>query len=182
MGARVVAASDAHGAIQNSRGLDVPAVLRHVDDTGKISGFGEAEAITNEELLAADVDVLIPAAIGGVLTQGNARDVRARCIVEGANNPTEPEAGEVFEEREIPVLPDVLANSGGVTVSYFEWVQNRQHFRWDLERVRSELDKILQQSFDRVLKVATEKKVGLRTAAYILGIGRVGRATVLGGI
>ena len=182
MGARIVAVSDAHAAIYNPNGLDVPAVLRHVDETGKISGFPDAEDSTNEELLATEVDVLIPAAIGGVLTKDNAHDVRARCIVEAANNPTVPEADEVFAAREIPVLPDILANAGGVTVSYFEWVQNRQHFRWDLNRVRSELDKILQQSFERVLKVATEKKVGLRSAAYILGIGRVGRATVLGGI
>ena len=119
MGAKIVAASDAHGAIQNLQGLDIPAVARHVGETGKISGFPEAEEITNEELLATEVDVLIPAAIGGVLTQDNAHDVRARCIVEAANNPTVPEAGEVFERREIPVLPDVLANSGGVTVRLF---------------------------------------------------------------
>jgi glutamate dehydrogenase (NAD(P)+) len=133
-------------------------------------------------LLAADVDVLVPAAIGGVLTRENAQHVRARYIVEAANGPTRPDADEVFEKRGILVLPDILANAGGVTVSYFEWVQNRQHFKWELERVRTELDRILSDSFDRVLRLAQEKKVTLRVAAYILGIGRVGRATVLAGL
>jgi len=117
-----------------------------------------------------------------VLTTENAPHVRAKYIVEAANNPTVPEADEIFKKRDILVLPDVLANAGGVTVSYFEWVQNRQHFKWELTRVRNELDRILIDSFDRIWKIAEEKKVSLRTAAYLLGIGRVGRATVLGGI
>lgn len=182
MGAKIVAVSDAHGAIHDPEGLAIAEVIRHLGETGKVTGLEGAADITNAELLAMDVDVLIPAALGGVLTRENASHVRARCIVEAANNPTVPDADEIFARREIPVLPDVLANAGGVTVSYFEWVQNRQHFRWDLDRVRTELDKILLQSFDRVLKLAAEKKVSLRCAAYILGIGRVGRATVLGGI
>ncbi|QDU36574.1 Glutamate dehydrogenase [Maioricimonas rarisocia] len=182
MGAKIVAVSDAFGAVYNAEGLDIPAVARHAAETGRVSAIGGASEITNEELLTADVDVLIPAAIGGVLTKENARHIRAKYIVEAANNPTEPEADDIFEERDILVLPDVLANTGGVTVSYFEWVQNRQHFRWELSRVREELDKILDESFDRVWKVATDKGVPLRVAAYILGIGRVGRATVLGGI
>ena len=108
--------------------------------------------------------------------------MRAKLIVEAANNPTTPGADEVFEKREILVVPDVLANAGGVTVSYFEWVQNRQHFKWELSRVRKELDKIMQDSLDKVWTIAIEKKLTLRTAAYLLGIGRVGRATILGGI
>src|SRR5690606_31170230 len=108
--------------------------------------------------------------------------VRAKYIVEAANGPTTPEADEIFEKRGILVLPDILANAGGVTVSYFEWVQNRQHFRWELQRVRDELDKILLDSFERVEQIAGTKRVTLRVAAYILGIGRVGRARVLGGI
>jgi glutamate dehydrogenase (NAD(P)+) len=138
--------------------------------------------MTNEELLASAVDVLIPAALGGVLTKQNASDVRAKFIVEAANNPTAMEADEIFEQRKLPVLPDILANAGGVTASYFEWVQNRQHFRWDLARVRTELDRILLEGFEKVWKIAEDKKVSLRTAAYLLGIGRVGRATVLAGI
>ncbi|MCA9017308.1 MAG: glutamate dehydrogenase, partial [Planctomycetaceae bacterium] len=129
-----------------------------------------------------NVTVLIPAALGSVLTAENAREVRAKCIIEAANNPTEPEADEIFAKNGIVVVPDILANAGGVTVSYFEWVQNRQHFSWEKSRVRSELDRIMNDSFELVWKIATDKKVSLRVAAYILGIGRVGRATVLGGI
>ena len=182
MGAKVTAVSDAYGGIANPAGLDVPALLQHMAETGRVGGFANAEAIDNDELLASDVDVLIPAAIGGVLTGDNANSVRAKFIVEAANGPTEPEADEIFAERDILVLPDILANAGGVTVSYFEWVQNRQHFRWERDRVRNELDRILAESFDRVLRIAEEKKVSLRVAAYILGIGRVGRATVLAGL
>ncbi|MFO1096352.1 MAG: Glu/Leu/Phe/Val dehydrogenase dimerization domain-containing protein [Planctomycetaceae bacterium] len=182
MGAKVTHISDAYGGIVNKAGLDITALLKHSTENGRVSGFPGAEPTTNEELLAADVDVLIPAAIGGVLTAENARAVRAKYIIEAANGPTEPEADEIFAEREVLVLPDILANAGGVTVSYFEWVQNRQHFKWELERVRAELDRILADSFDRVLRIAEEKKVTLRVAAYILGIGRVGRATVLAGL
>jgi len=182
MGAKVVAISDAYGGVTNPRGLDITALLQHSAEKGRVSGFPEAEPINNEELLASDVDVLIPAAIGGVLNGENAKSVRAKFIVEAANGPTEPEADEIFAQREILVLPDILANAGGVTVSYFEWVQNRQHFKWQLDRVRDELDRIMAESFDRVLRIAEEKKVSLRVAAYILGIGRVGRATVLAGL
>jgi glutamate dehydrogenase (NAD(P)+) len=182
MGARIVAVSDAYGGVSRQEGLDVPALLKHSQATGKVGGFEGAETITNEELLAADVDVLIPAALGGVLTKANAPHVRARYVIEAANSPTEPEADDVFARKNILVVPDILANAGGVTVSYFEWVQNRQHFKWELERVRTELEKVLTDSFHRVCQIAEEKKVSLRVAAYILGIGRVGRATVLAGL
>jgi glutamate dehydrogenase (NAD(P)+) len=147
-----------------------------------LTGFPDAEPISNDELLRADVDLLIPAALGGVITEEVARDVRASVVVEAANNPTRAEADEIFHSRNIVVVPDILANAGGVTVSYFEWVQNRQHFKWDLTRVRQELDRVMVDSFERVWNIAQEKHVPLRTAAYIIGIGRVGRATVLGGI
>ena len=181
-GAKIVAVSDAYGAIGDPTGFDVPALIKHVADTGEVKDFPGSEPMGNDDLLLSDVDVLIPAAIGGVLTAENAGEVRAGCIVEAANSPTNPGADTVFQKREIPVVPDILANAGGVTVSYFEWVQNRQHFRWELDRVRQELDKIMIQSFDRVWDIATTKKIPLRSAAYLLGIGRVGRATVLGGI
>jgi glutamate dehydrogenase (NAD(P)+) len=181
-GAKVTAISDQFAGIRNPAGIDVPALLLHAARHGGVKGFPDAEPITNDELLTADVDVLVPAAIGGVLTDENARDVRAKFIIEAANNPTHPKAAETFERRGITVLPDILANAGGVTVSYFEWVQNRQHFKWELSRVRKELDRIMAESFEKVWKIATEKKVSLRTAAYLLGIGRVGRATVLQGI
>ncbi|GIX04852.1 MAG: glutamate dehydrogenase [Planctomycetaceae bacterium] len=181
-GARVVGVSDQSGGVWNPQGLDIPDLWEHVRQQGQVAGFPGGEPISNAELLTRPVDVLIPAAIGGVLTQDNAREVRAKMIVEAANGPTLSEADVEFERRGIIVVPDILANAGGVTVSYFEWVQNLQHFRWDLARVRTELARIMSESFDRVWEIATEKKISLRTAAYVLGIGRVGRATTLGGI
>ena len=126
--------------------------------------------------------MLIPAALGGVLTKDNAADVRARYVVEAANGPVLPDADEILHQRDIVVLPDILANAGGVTVSYFEWVQNQQYFRWDLERTRAELAKTLTVSFEKMWAVANDKHIPLRSAAYLMGIGRVGRATVLAGI
>jgi glutamate dehydrogenase (NAD(P)+) len=182
-GAKIVAVSDQFGGVSNPAGLDIPALLAYAhDNKAGVKSFPGGKPITNSELLAAEVDLLIPAALGGVLTAANARDVRAKFIIEAANHPTHPDADEIFNQREIIVLPDILANAGGVTVSYFEWVQNQQHFRWDLAKVRQELDRIMVESFDKVWNMATEKKVSLRTAAYIIGLGRVGRATVLGGI
>jgi glutamate dehydrogenase (NAD(P)+) len=182
MGAKIVAVSDAHGGVRNPAGLNIPKLLEFATTAGKVTGFPEAEEVSNADLLAMDVDILIPAALGGVLHKGNAGDVRARAIIEAANGPTTPEADEIFAKREIVVVPDILANAGGVTVSYFEWVQNRQYFKWKLDQVREQLENVMTESFDRVWNVAEEKKVHLRTAAYILGIGRVGRATVTGGI
>lgn len=181
-GAKIVAVSDLRGGVYNSNGLDIPQLLSHSAQNGSVKDFPEAQNISNAELLAADVDVLIPAALGGVLNSENARDVRAKMIVEAANGPTTAEADAIFEKNGILVVPDILANAGGVTVSYFEWVQNRQHFKWELSEVRKRLEKIMTDSFDRVWKIGEEKKIPLRTAAYVLGIGRVGRATVLAGI
>ncbi|MBI3862368.1 MAG: glutamate dehydrogenase [Planctomycetia bacterium] len=181
-GAKVVAVTDVAGGVRNSEGLDIPALTRWSADHNGLAGFPGSESVTNDELLRSDVDLLIPAALGGVITEEVARDVRASVVVEAANNPTRAEADEIFHKRNVVVVPDILANAGGVTVSYFEWVQNRQHFRWELARVRKELDRVMVDSFDRVWNIAQEKHVSLRTAAYIIGIGRVGRATVLGGI
>lgn len=181
-GGKVIAISDVSGGVLNRAGIDIQAALDWVAEKKSLANFPGGDRITNEELLALDVDVLIPAALGNVLTEDNAKDVRAKYIVEAANGPTTPEADAIFRQREIPVLPDILANAGGVTVSYFEWVQNQQYFRWDLSRVREELERTMTRSFDKVWSIANEKKVPLRTAAYLLGIGRVSRATVLGGI
>ncbi len=181
-GAKIVAIGDQHGAIFNQSGLNIPELLKHVASTKSVVNFEDSQSITNAELLAADVDVLIPAALGGVLTRENANDVRARLVVEAANNPTDPDADAIFEKNKILVVPDILANAGGVTVSYFEWAQNRQYFKWELADVRQRLEKTMTESFDRVWKIASEKNIPLRTAAYVLGIGRVGRATILGGI
>ncbi len=181
-GALVVGITDMTGGAWNPEGLNIPALQEYARTSGGVKGFPGSDSLTNEALLAANVDILIPAALGGVLHAGNAADVRAQYIVEAANNPITPEADEVFLKKGIVIVPDILANAGGVTVSYFEWVQNRQHFKWDLERVRTELEKVMRDSFQRVWAIAEEKKVPLRTAAYVLGIGRVGRATVLGGV
>jgi glutamate dehydrogenase (NAD(P)+) len=181
-GAKVIGVSDVSGGVWNPEGLDIPALIRWNADHKSVSGFPGTDAITNEELLRANVDLLIPAALGGVITEEVAGEVRAKVVVEAANNPTRAEADEILMKRNVVVVPDILANAGGVTVSYFEWVQNRQHFNWDLARVRKELDRVMVDSFERVWNIARDKHVSLRTAAYIIGIGRVGRATVLGGI
>jgi len=181
-GGRVIAISDVSGGILNRSGIDIPAALEHVAAKKSLAGFPGGEPISNADLLTLDVDVLIPAALGNVLTADNAELVQARLIIEAANGPTTPEADAVFRRREIPVLPDILANAGGVTVSYFEWVQNQQYFRWDLSRVREELERSLTRAFHRVSTIASEKKIPLRTAAWVLGIERVARATELGGI
>jgi glutamate dehydrogenase (NAD(P)+) len=132
--------------------------------------------------LELDVDVLIPAAIGGVITAENAPRIKAPIIVEGANAPTHPDADDILADRGTAVLPDILANAGGVTVSYFEWAQNRQFYRWNLDRVRGELDKTLTTAFEETWELARERKVSLRTAAFMLGISRVARATELSGL
>jgi glutamate dehydrogenase (NAD(P)+) len=180
---RVVAVSDVSGAYYNPDGLNITEVLRYsLAHRGNLVGYGDAERLTNEQLLELDVEVLIPAALGGVLRKENAAKVRAPIVIEAANAPVYPDADEILDNRGTVVVPDILANAGGVTASYFEWVQNRQHYQWGMNRVRQELDRVMSESFERVWQVSLERKVSLRTAAYILGIGRVGRATILGGI
>ncbi|HUY33467.1 MAG TPA: Glu/Leu/Phe/Val dehydrogenase dimerization domain-containing protein [Pirellulales bacterium] len=180
---RVVAISDVSGAYHRADGLDIPGALRYaMEHRGNLAGYADADKITNEHLLELDVELLVPAALGGVITKHNAARIKAGVIVEAANAPTDCDADDVLDQRGVVVLPDIMANAGGVTASYFEWVQNRQRYQWDLNRVRQELDHVLSSSFEKVWQLSVERKVSLRTAAYILGIGRVGRATVLGGI
>jgi glutamate dehydrogenase (NAD(P)+) len=179
---RIVAVSDAHGGFFKADGLDVLDLLRHAQaNGGRLDGYKGGDALTNAELLATECDVLIPAALGGVLTKANAAAVRAPIVVEAANAPVEPDADAVFESRGVTLLPDILVNAGGVTASYFEWVQNRQQYQWGIDRVRQELDRILGDAFEQVWQLAKSRKVSLRTAAYMVGVGRVARATVLGG-
>jgi glutamate dehydrogenase (NAD(P)+) len=179
---RVVAVSDAGGGYHRDAGIDVLEALRHARaHGGRLDGFAGGDPISNADLLALDCDVLIPAALGGVLTGANAASVRAPIVIEAANAPVEPEADAILESRGVVVLPDILANAGGVTVSWFEWVQNRQHYQWGLDRVRGELDRILGTAFENVWQLSTSRKVPLRTAAYMLGVGRVARSTALGG-
>jgi len=180
---RVVAVSDAGGGLFREAGLDVLELLRYArGNGGRLAGCAAGDVISNDELLACDCDVLIPAALGGVLTAANAPAVRAAMIVEAANAPVEPEADAIFDGRGIVVVPDILANAGGVTASWFEWVQNRQHYQWGLNRVRQELDRILGEAFEQVWQLSTSRQVSLRTAAFMLGVGRVARATALGGV
>ena len=180
-GARIVAVSDATGGVHNADGLDIPALLKYAESGRGVKGFSGGGAISNAEVLAADADILIPAALGGVLTQENANDVRAKYIIEAANSPTLPEADEIFRKKGVIVVPDILANAGGVTVSYFEWVQNLQHYRWDLPEIRAKLEKKMTAAFESVWAEAAMRKVSLRTAAFVLGVSRVRRATALGG-
>jgi glutamate dehydrogenase (NAD(P)+) len=180
---RVVAISDARGGYHRAEGIDVLEALRYArEHHGRLEGFTGGDTISNPELLALDCDVLIPAALGGVLTATNAGAVRAPIIIEAANSPVTPEADIVFARNNVTVLPDILANAGGVTASWFEWVQNRQHYQWGVNRVRQELDRILGEAFEQVWQLSSSRQVSLRTAAYMLGVGRVARATVLGGI
>jgi glutamate dehydrogenase (NAD(P)+) len=180
---RIVAVSDATAGFHRAEGLDVGDLLLHAQSHGgRLAGFTGGDTLSNAELLALDCDVLIPAALGGVITAGNAATVRAPVIVEGANAPVDPEADAILADRGVTVLPDILANAGGVTASWFEWVQNRQHYQWGLNRVRQELDRILGEAFEQVWQLAMSRQVTLRTAAYMVGVGRVARATVLGGI
>lgn len=180
---KIQAVSDVSGAYYNKLGLNIPKLLRYsLDHKGTLEGYSEADRISNEQLLELDVDLLIPAAIGGVITAENASRIRAPLIIEAANSPIWPDADQILHDRGVVILPDILANAGGVTVSYFEWVQNLQYYKWGLNRVRQELDHVMSQAFEEVWRECQERKVSLRTAAYILAINRVYKATVLGGI
>jgi len=181
-GGKIVAVSDVTGAIRNREGLDIPALAEYAARTRGVVGFPLAEAFPPEELLAEECDVLIPAALGGVLTQDTARDVRAKYVLEAANHPTLPLADAVFAERGIIVLPDIYANAGGVTVSYFEWVQNVQQYTWDEERVNSELKRRMAAAFGDLSACAKHYGCDLRTGAFVLAITRVARATALRGL
>jgi glutamate dehydrogenase (NAD(P)+) len=176
VGCRIVGVSDAYGGVYNSNGLSYLGLMAHVDRTGRVEGYEGGEPVTNAELLELDCDVLIPAAIEGQLTEDNADRVKAQVIVEGANGPTTPEADEIFEERGITVVPDILANAGGVTVSYFEWVQALQAYSWSEDEVNERLRVIMENAHVHVLALAEERKVIARTAATMLGVARVAEA------
>ncbi len=181
-GARITAVSDVTGAVRNPEGLDVPALVEYVRETKGVLGFPMAEPLPAEELLFQECDLLIPAALGDVLTGENAEQVRARFILEAANHPCDPTADAVFQKKGITVLPDIFANAGGVTVSYFEWVQNTQQFYWDEERVNAELRRKMRAAYSDLTAVAKRHACDLRTAAFALAIERVARATTLRGL
>jgi glutamate dehydrogenase (NAD(P)+) len=181
-GAKIVAVSDVRGGIANSQGLDIPALTAHVARTGSVTGFADADPVTNEEILETVCDVLVPAALQGQITEINAPKIRAGMVVEGANGPTTPGGDAILHERGILLIPDILANAGGVTVSYFEWVQDIQSFFWSESQVNARLARIMRRAFAEVWNASETHKVDLRTAAYIVGVARVAEATLTRGI
>ncbi|MFI5235736.1 MAG: Glu/Leu/Phe/Val dehydrogenase, partial [Gemmatimonadales bacterium] len=172
-GAVIIAVSDKQGGIHNPKGIDVTEVQAWVRDHRFLQGYPKAEAITNAQLLSLDCDVLVPAALENVITSENAKDIRAKVICEGANGPTTAGADKILEEKGIFVIPDILANAGGVTVSYFEWVQDRGGYFWEEDTVNQRLERIMVRAFDEVVGMAERQKVNNRIAAYMLSIERV---------
>jgi glutamate dehydrogenase (NAD(P)+) len=180
---KIIAVSDVNSGIYNSNGIDVHALVAHVRETGSVSGFpGSENEINNKELLTSDCDMLIPAAIEKQITGEIANDIQARFIVEGANGPTTPDADEILKERGIIVVPDILANAGGVIVSYYEWLQDREAYFWDLNRINMELKNVMVTAFNDVYKISLDMKVDLRIAAYILAVQRLAKAIIVRGI
>jgi glutamate dehydrogenase (NAD(P)+) len=180
-GAKIVAASDVGGGTHSASGLDVAALVAHQREAGSVSSFPEGEKVSNEELLALDCDILIPAAIQGVIDGSNAESVRARLLVEAANAPVTPVADMALGDQGVTVVPDILANTGGVTVSYFEWVQNIQEFRWELTDVTKELTKRMSRATEDVFSRAERDGTTLRGAAFDIAVERVARAAELRG-
>ena len=181
-GASVVAVSDSKGGLYNPRGLQIADVQAHHERTGSLAGYPEADRVSNAELLELPCDMLIPAAMHGQITSENADRIKARIIGEGANGPTTPEADEMLFDRGVFVIPDILANSGGVTVSYFEWVQGLQEFFWTEREVNAQLERVVVSAFHNVLRLAQERHTDMRTAAYLLAVERVASATATRGI
>jgi glutamate dehydrogenase (NAD(P)+) len=181
-GARVVAVQDHGGTIYREAGLDVPALLAHVAQVGSVAGFANAEVIANEAFWGVPCDILIPAALESQITEANAGQIQARMVIEGANGPTTPQADDILHERNVLVLPDVIANAGGVTVSYFEWVQDFSSFFWSEDEINARLVKIMKDAFAAVWQVADENKVSLRTATFIVACKRILHARDLRGL
>ena len=181
-GATIIACSDSHGGIFNAKGLDIAAVEAHKGRTGTLKGYAEADPISNEKLLELECDVLVPAALENQITMENAPRVRAKIVAEAANGPTTPGADDILYKNGVFLIPDILANAGGVTVSYFEWVQSLQSFFWEEQQVNEHLEKIMTRSFHEVFGIAKKYAVHMRTAAYILAVGRVAEATRIRGI
>jgi glutamate dehydrogenase (NAD(P)+) len=184
LGARIVALSDVSGGIANQNGLEIPKLAQFARTRRPLAEY-EAEGvshITNDALLTCEADVLIPAALGGVLTREVASEVRAKVVVEAANAPTFPEADEIFEKRGITVIPDILANAGGVTVSYFEWTQNLQCLHWTETEVNNRLRQVVTAAYATIRGLVQSRKLSWRTAAYIVALGRVAKAAMLRGV
>lgn len=182
MGCKVVAVSDISGTIYNENGLNIDAATKWVDEHRLLEGFPDADHLPGDDLFTVDCDVLVPAALQGVITVDNAADIKAKIIIEGANNPTNLDADDMLRERGVFIVPDVLANAGGVTVSYFEWVQDVQKYFWSENEIVGRLREIMTRAFDEVLSTARAENVDMRTAAIIKGIRRVADAKLVRGI
>ena len=181
MGAKIIGVSDVSGGLFDDSGLDIPALIDYAKENRVIKGFDGGKSISNEELLALECDFLIPAALGGVIHKMNADSLNCKFVIEAANGPTTPPGDEILWGKKIPVIPDILTNAGGVTVSYFEWVQNLQQFRWDEETVNEKLETKMISAFNEVNEMRNEKNVSFRTAAFMVAIERVAKAVELRG-
>ncbi len=181
-GTKVVAVSDVKSGLYNKKGLDIPKLLDWVKEHGFLEGYPEADKISNEELLTTNCDILVPAALGGQITKANASKIRASMIFEGANGPTTTEADKILNDKGVFVIPDILANAGGVVVSYFEWVQDIQSFFWHEKEINDKLKSIMRNAYNSVRRIAVEKNVTNRMAALMLGIGRVAECARVRGL
>jgi glutamate dehydrogenase (NAD(P)+) len=181
-GARVTAIADAGGAVRNEKGLDVNALSNHARASKTVAGFAGGDALSAEKIFEVPCDILIPAALNGVITDENVAGIQAKMVVEGANNPINPHADHVLKERGIPVVPDILANAGGVTVSYFEWTQNLQQFYWSEQEVQTKLEATMERAYREVSEMSRKYKVPLRMAAFMVAIQRVYEAVLLRGV
>ncbi len=181
-GAKIIAISDSRSGIYNANGIDPMGALRHKQEHGSLEGFGSSDTITNAELLEIECDILVPAALESVITAQNADRIKTKMIAEAANGPTTPEADRILFEKGIMILPDILANAGGVTVSYFEWAQNIQGYYWAEDEVNQKLERVMKRSFQDVYDTSTNNTADMRTGAYMLAISRVAEVTRLRGI
>ncbi|MDD5015150.1 MAG: Glu/Leu/Phe/Val dehydrogenase [Atribacterota bacterium] len=181
-GYKIIAVSDSKGGVYNPQGIDPSEILDYKTKTGSVKGFPKAEFILNEDLLELECDVLVPSALEGVITEKNANNIKAKIIAEAANGPTTPEADEILYQRGVFMIPDILANAGGVTVSYFEWIQGLYGYFWDEERVNRRLKKLMVKAFNEVSRVAEKEKIDNRTAALIYAVSQVAEAMKVRGI
>ncbi len=177
-----MAVQDYAGTVYSEAGLDVPALMFHVKQTGSVAGFAGAQALAADAFWDVPCDILIPAALEGQITRANAGRIQARLVIEGANGPTTPEADDILRDRGVLVVPDVIANAGGVTVSYFEWVQDFSSFFWSEEEINARLVRIMQEAFAAVWNVAQDKQVSLRTATFIVACTRILHAREMRGL
>jgi len=180
--ASVIAVSDSKGCIYKPDGLDITKLILYKEKTSSVVGFPASQTITPQQLLSLDCEILIPAALENAVQGENAQSIHAKIIAEAANGPLTPEADRILEAKGVFIIPDILCNAGGVTVSYFEWVQDEQHLFWEAQDVYNRLERVMKTSFNDVLKIHLTRKVGMRTAANMLGISRVAEATKLRGL